>query len=255
MLNVLVADDEEIARNIILILLERRADIGKIWTAENGESALALAQQHNPDLIFLDIEMPILNGIMVAAHAPKESAVIFTTAYNQFAVKAFELNAVDYLLKPYADNRFNEAIERAKTRHTSGRSNLEGKLDRLLNMVKSEQPALYSKKLVVRESKRIRLFNFEDIAYVKGAGNYVEIHFQDKQMHLFRITMNQVEKQLPSNQFSRVHKSVIANLELVTELKSTGQGEFELVLKNGAKIPISRRLKGTFERFLIDPDG
>jgi two-component system LytT family response regulator len=116
MLKVLIVDDEVLARETIKLLLSSLVDVTHVYEAQNGEQALALANQHQPNIIVLDIEMPVMSGIELAKHLPKNSVVIFATAYNQHAVEAFNLNSVDYLLKPFDDDRFYVAFERAKVR-------------------------------------------------------------------------------------------------------------------------------------------
>lgn len=189
MLKVLVADDERIARNIISLLLKELPDVGEVIEAEDGLKALAAVEQHDPDIIFLDIQMPGQTGIQLAEKLNPNTVVIFVTAYDEYAVNAFELSAADYLLKPFEDKRFFEAMERAKRQLRTQDPNKSNDLETLVKYALTERKSAYKSKLVVKEPGRIRLLDVKQINYIAGAGNYAEVHMFDSTMVLHRETL------------------------------------------------------------------
>ncbi len=243
MLKVLVADDERIARNIISLLLKKMPDVGEVIEAEDGNQALEAVTTHNPDIIFLDIQMPGQTGIQLAEKLTPDNVVIFITAYDEYAVNAFELSAVDYLLKPFEDKRFFEAMERAKRQLSSQDESQSKDLETLVKYALSERQSAYKSRLVVKEPGRIRLLDIKQINYIAGAGNYAEVHLFDGTMVLHRETLTTLEQQLDSAVFARIHRSTIVRRNSIVELRPNDKGDYSVLLKNGAELTLSRRNK------------
>ncbi|GAB5379448.1 MAG: LytTR family DNA-binding domain-containing protein [Aliiglaciecola sp.] len=249
MMKALVVDDEKLARQNLTILLSKREDVHHVFEAKDGLEAIELAKRYQPDLIYLDIEMPIKNGIEVAEELMGLSAIIFVTAYDNYAIQAFQLNAIDYLLKPYDDERFTKATDKA-IRHI-GRPNHSdiGALTELLKTMKDERLSRYKSRLVVKDPGKIRLLPVNDVEYVMGSGNYVEIHMQDGTHFLHRETMFSIENQLDPMVFIRVHRSSIVNVSFISELLHNERGDYRVKMKSGKEIPVSRANKNRLLQF------
>lgn len=249
MLKVLVADDERIARNIIVLLLKAMDDVGDVIEAEDGNQALKAAEQHDPDIIFLDIQMPGQTGIQLAEKLKSECVVVFVTAYDEYAVNAFELSAVDYLLKPFEDKRFYEAFGRAKRQLEKNTKSDFEEMETLINYALSERQSAYKSRLVVKEPGRIRLVETKEINYIAGAGNYAEVHLFDESMVLHRETLTTLEQQLDPSLFARIHRSTIVRKNSIVELRPNDKGDYLVLLKSGKQLTLSRRNKHKLEDF------
>lgn len=247
MLNILIADDESLARETIKMLLSNQQDVAKIFEAEDGNQALALAEQFKPQIIFLDIEMPGITGIELAKNLPSDCVVIFATAYNEFAVTAFELNAIDYLLKPFDDDRFYAALERARTRLREEQLEDYSKISEAIQQMLHEQQRPYRERLVIRDPGRIRLVDVEQINYITGAGNYAEIHLNDGKQILHRETLSSLEEQLDPNVFVRIHRSSIVRRSCISELRPNDKGDYSVILHTGEVLTLSRRNRAKLE--------
>ncbi|GAA6182792.1 MULTISPECIES: LytR/AlgR family response regulator transcription factor [Aliiglaciecola] len=241
MLNVLIADDEYLARETIKVLLSNESDIGNIYEAEDGNQALSLVSEFKPDVVFLDIEMPKISGIQVAKHVPPESVIIFATAYNEHAVEAFELNAIDYILKPYDDERFFKALERARAKITGEQQDDYAKLSEAIQQMLYEQQKAYRERLVIRDPGRIRLIDVAQITFISGAGNYAEIHLDDGKHVLHRETLSTLEEQLNPQEFVRIHRSSIVRRSAISELRPNDKGDYSVILQSGEVLTLSRR--------------
>ncbi len=237
MKKILVADDEPLARDSIKALLQKEDDNLEVHEAQNGEQALEIAWLEKPDLVFLDVQMPGVSGVEVAQELPAGTLVIFTTAYDEYAVKAFELNALDYLLKPFKNIRFFEAYEKAKEKFTA--LNLQSAAAE--SDSDAQQP--FKTRLVIKEPKRVRVVEVEQIKYITGAGNYVELHLFNGNTLLYRETMAKLESHLDTSEFRRIHRSTIIRLSTITELQPNYQGDYTVLLDNGEQLILSRRYK------------
>lgn len=241
MLKILVADDEPLARETIKMLLQEQSDISEIIEAGDGNKTLELAEEHQPDIIFLDIEMPGRSGIELAKYLPVNSVVVFATAYNEHAVAAFELNAVDYLLKPFDDGRFYAAYEKAKQRLKDDDGEDIGKITDIIQQMMGEKQKQYKERLVIRDPGRIRLVDVDNINYITGAGNYAEIHLNDGTQVLHRETLSVLEQQLDPAIFVRIHRSSIVRRSCVSELRPNDKGDYSVILHSGEVLTLSRR--------------
>jgi two-component system LytT family response regulator len=243
MLKVLIADDERIARDIIALLLSRQTGIETIEEARDGAQVLEKVQQSRPDIIFMDIQMPGTTGIQLAKLLDPSIVIVFVTAYDEFALAAFELNATDYLLKPFEDKRFFTAWERAKKKVLEKVKTDYVKLAELVNHMKDGIQKNHKSRLLVKEPGRIKLIDVEQINFITGAGNYVELHLFDDKVILHRETLTVLEGQLDPALFIRIHRSSIVRLSSLQELQSNDNGDYTVVLKSGDILTLSRSNK------------
>ena len=241
MLKILIADDETLARQTIKLLLVSETDIAEIYEAQDGNTAVKIANEIKPDIVFLDIEMPGISGLEVVKHMPEQCVVIFATAYNEFAVTAFELNAIDYLLKPFEDERFYSALEKARQKIHEGKKEDLARVGQLFQKMFDGQHTQYRDRLVIRDLGRIRLIDIEKITYICGAGNYAEIHLDDGKKILHRETLSVLESQLDPLFFVRIHRSSIVRRSSVSELRPNEKGNYSVILVSGAVLTLSRR--------------
>lgn len=245
----LIADDEPLARRRIRDLLVVEKDVQIIAECSNGTQTLQEAQEHRPDLLFLDVQMPKLNGFEViealgSEHLP---VVIFTTAHDEHAIRAFEVNALDYLLKPFTEERFRKALQRAREqlkRETSNPS--EPKISALLDHVHKDKPG----RILVRSPERIVFLKPEEIDHVEAAGNYVVLHAGGER-HILRETTAAMETRLAPSGFLRISRSVIVNLARVREVQPVSPSRYSVVLKNGARLEMTCGL-GTLQSRLSE---
>ncbi len=229
-LRVLIVDDEPLARASLRGLLARDHEIELAGEATNGEEALALIKREGPDLVFLDVEMPGMGGLEVldALETNERPAFVFTTAFQEYALKAFEAQALDYLLKPFDDTRFHEVLVRAKERL---------RRDALARRVEKQEA--YSPRLSFHKEGRVEVIDVEKLDWVQAADQYAILHIGEEST-LVRKPMADLERLLDPAHFSRVHRSAIVALNRVTRLESLGSGTGRLLLKDGTWVPVSR---------------
>ena len=236
----LIVDDEPLARERLATLLGGEQDIEVIGQSRDGEEAITAIQDHSPDLVFLDVQMPQMNGFEVieAVGSERMPLVIFVTAYDQHALKAFQVRALDYILKPFDRERFSEALQRARKQIERDETGDLGR--RLLALVKDlrkDQPK--TDRLVVKSGGRLFFLRMDEIDWIEAAGNYVKLHVGNDS-HLIRETMNAVESKLSPDMFVRIHRCHIVNIEQVRELQPWFNGEYVVFLKNGTRLTLSR---------------
>jgi two-component system LytT family response regulator len=227
-MQVLVVDDEELARSNLTVLLRRDPDIAAIAECASGAEAIEAIRQTKPHLVFLDVQMPECAGFdvleMLGSDLPP--AIIFVTAHDEYALRAFEAGALDYLLKPFDDARFRRALQRAK--------------DRLAHYARVQpQPA---QRLVVKAPGQVLFLDVADIDWIEAAGYYACLHVARK-THVMRRTLSDLERDLGEEQFIRIHRSVIVNLQRISGLELRDTGEYEVVLKSGVRLRLSRRFR------------
>ncbi|WP_334015831.1 LytR/AlgR family response regulator transcription factor [Alteromonas sp. S167] len=246
MLKVLVADDERLARETIKVLLNEREEVTEIWEACNGDDAISLANLHHPDVVILDIEMPQKNGLEVAQLLPPHCIIVFVTAFNEHAIEAFELSAVDYILKPFDDERFHKMLNKISERVTD-KNTLD--LTQISDVIKqaTHKPEQYKTRLIVRDPGRIRLVDVSSIIYIGGAGNYAELHLDDGNVILHRETLTSLESQLDPSLFLRIHRSTIVRRNAICELSPTEKGDYNVTLRSGECVVLSRRNRDKLE--------
>lgn len=244
----LIVDDEPLARQGIRLLLQKEPDITIIGECANGAEALAFAQRETPSLMFLDVQMPGLDGFGLLAALPpgKIPVIIFVTAYDRHAVKAFEVSATDYVLKPLKAARFREALQRARQQLQSrDTSELHDRLQALLNVTKPE--STYPTQLSIKNGERTVFVRVSELDYIEAAANYVILHV-GQQNHILRETLTNLETRLSPKSFLRVHRSFIVNLARVSGLKPASRGEHVLTLKNGKELPLTRGVREIQQR-------
>jgi two-component system LytT family response regulator len=247
---VVIVDDELLARQIIREMLSDDPEIAIVAECVNGSDAIEAIQTHQPDLVFLDIQMPETAGFEVldALNGQRMPIVIFVTAYDQYAVRAFEYHALDYLLKPFDSERFQAAVSRAKAQTRRDRN---GELDKrilaLLQALKSESK--YVERLVIKNGGRVFFLESSEIDWVEAEGNYVRLH-TGKRSHMLRETIGSLEEQLDPKRFLRVHRSTIVKLDSIRELQPWFHGEYHIILHNGTKLTLSRNYREQLQSVL-----
>ena len=245
----LIVDDEELARDRLRSLLSRESRIEVIGEAGDGKAALAEIEKAKPDLVFLDVQMPELNGFEVIEALDPETRpnVVFCTAHDKFALKAFDVHAVDYLLKPFDKERFQTAIQRAISKVDLQRGGQkDSAVNAVLKEVKSAGPV---ERLLVKSEGRVLLIKVNDIDFVEAADNYVNLRV-GKESHMMRETMGSLEGKLPPDKFMRISRSTIVNVERIQELQPMFHGEYIVLLKNGTKLTLSRSYRDKLDRLL-----
>jgi two-component system, LytTR family, response regulator len=231
---VVIADDEEPARRLLLEYLRAHPRWSVVGHAKNGLEAVKLTQQENPDLLLLDVQMPKLDGFEVLGLVAPEVAVVFITAFDEYAVRAFEVHAVDYLLKPFSAERFGQALARAETRLGESR-----KVAAPVLAQAARAPDSHLERLVLRDGAELIIIPTSSIHYVRGQDDYVEV-FHDARSSLTQQTLQHLEASLDPRQFVRVHRSYLLNVSRVARVEPWGQGSKLAVLKDGRTVPVSR---------------
>jgi len=243
-ISVIIADDEPLARERVRSILNDEADVEIVAECADGAQALKETQKRQPDLLFLDVQMPRLNGFEVLEALWQSQAlspspipvVIFTTAHDEHAIRAFEFNALDYLLKPFTEARFKISLQRARARLEKSARPADPQLKGLLSQLHA--PVAGGGRILVRSAERILFLKPEEIVRVEAAGNYVVLH-SGKEQHIIRDTISAMEARLASAGFMRISRSVIVNLACIREIQPVGSGKYSLLLKNGARLDMT----------------
>lgn len=235
MSNVIVIDDEPLARSIVVEYLQTHPDLTLVAECSDGFQGVKAIMRHKPDLVFLDIQMPKINGFETLELLDHMPAVIFTTAYDEYAIKAFERNAIDYLLKPYSKERFDSAIEKWMI---SRKGSWSGKEIHHLLDNPAKQPDEQNR-IVVKNGSDIRIVPTHDVQYIEAFDDYVKI-FTKETYFLKKKTMNYYEGVLDKNKFFRTHRSFIINLQELTRVEPLEKNTYIALLKSGKRIPLSR---------------
>lgn len=231
MTTAIIIDDEALARENIKNHLDDFSEIKVVAECANGFEGFKAINEHQPQLVFLDIQMPKINGFEMLELIDNRPAIIFTTAFDEYALKAFEKGAVDYLLKPFPKERFNQAIKK----YLSQEKNYTGKAVEEFTIDMPER----QNRIVVKDKDNIRIIPVEDIRYIEANDDYVMIYTEAKK-HLKKATMQLLEKSLNPNQFIRVHRSYLININQLSKIEPYGKNNHIGILRQGAKIPISR---------------
>jgi two-component system LytT family response regulator len=251
---IVIADDEPLARRKIRILLDSEPDVQVVAECQDGGQTLSAIRACRPDLLLLDIQMPDLDGFQVLSEiSPEEMpVVIFTSAYDQYAIRAFEAHALDYLLKPFDQGRLHQAIERARfeLRQSKDRE-ITHRILELLSRVKSDkQPVPESEgRLVIKTKGRIVFLNLDEIDWVEAAANYVRLN-AGKESYLLRETISRTSERLNPNHFIRIHRSMIVNVRKIKELIPVNSGEYVVVLHSGKELSCSRGFRANLQNLI-----
>jgi two-component system LytT family response regulator len=239
-----IVDDEELARGIVIEFLGPHPDIQVIAECANGFEAVKAITELKPDLVFLDIQMPKLNGFEVLEVVDRKLSVIFVTAYDQYAVKAFEVHAVDYLLKPFNKARFDEALVRARLRITR---NENPPLDDLVRFARTRESPL--ERILVRDGTKVHVITAEKIDYIEAQDDYAAIRSEGR-THLKQQRLAELESLLDGKRFVRIHRSYILNVERLVRLELYAKDSRMAILKDGTKLPVSRAGHAKLKRLL-----
>jgi two-component system LytT family response regulator len=238
----LIVDDEPLAREGIRLHLSRHRDIEIVGEAGDGDEAVALIDDLKPDLLFLDVQMPALDGFAVLesianSHLP---VVVFVTAYDQYALRAFDTHAFDYLLKPFPAARFDEALGRARGEIASRGSDATRR--RLLELLAARAVENYVTRFVVRHGERYLLVKADDVHSFEASGNYIRLR-TDRGSYMVRMTMGELEKKLDPSRFARIHRSTVVNIERIKDITPAWHGDFEVQLADGHRLRLSRNFR------------
>lgn len=239
----LIVDDEPLARLRIREALEKIPDAETVGECADAEEAISAIRSLRPDLIFLDVQMRNTSGfdVIEALPGPQSPFVIFVTDHADHALRAFRVNALDYLLKPFEPTRLHEAFDRARRQIMLSRgSEISGRLTALIDRLAMRTATL--ERFIVKKNGRILLIRANEVDWIEAAGNYVEIHV-GKAQYLLREALSSLEQQLDADRFRRIHRSKIVNLDRVRELDTVFNGELEVVLQDGTRLPFSRRYR------------
>jgi len=248
-MRVLLVDDEPLARKRVRRFLRTEADFEVLEDCENGEQAIAAIGKYSPDVIFLDVQMPSVSGFDVinAIGAERMPFTVFTTAYDQYAIRAFEAQALDYLLKPISRIRFQAVLERVRGAVRQKRQQLDTQLfDVLLRQQVSSRSLT---RILIKSEGRTVVLNAGEIDWIQAEGNYVRVN-TGTTSHLLRQTLAHMEGHLDANRFLRIHRSTIVNIDRVNELRPASHGDFVLLLRDGKRLRLSRTYRDQARKFL-----
>ena len=258
-LRVLIVDDEMLGRERVASLLREHSDVDIVGMAGDGNAAVDAIREHHPDVVFLDYEMPGRNGFDVvreigAEHMP---VTIFITAHDEHALRAFEVSALDYLVKPFDDERFEQALKRA--RRVVELNQVDRLRDQLLSVLQggpgleSQRPSApaspYLERIAVETKGKVRVVPVAQIDYILASDVYAELHVGDRR-YIVRESLNSLEQKLDPKVFMRIHRSVIVRLELVDLFLKGEGGDYEVQLKNGTRLRVSRSRREALEQRL-----
>ena len=248
-LRTVIVDDEKPAREKLSILLAPESDVKVVAQCENGSSAIAALKENRPDLLLLDISLPDMDGFAVLKALPAQElpVVIFTTAYDQYAIRAFEAHALDYLLKPFDHQRLREALHRARL---AVRSQTERVLtNKLLTILQGTRAGSPDRRFLVRSGGRVVFLAYDEVEWIEAAANYVRLH-AGKACHTLRGSISSIATKLPEDQFVRIHRSTIVNVRTIKELQPCNSGEFIVVLQSGKELSCSRGYAAELRRLI-----
>jgi two-component system LytT family response regulator len=254
-LRALVVDDEPLARAHLRSLLAADPEVDVVGESGNGRDAVRAVRELEPDLVFLDIQMPELDGFEVvqAIGVDRMPVVVFVTAFDEYALRAFQVHALDYLLKPVDRERFREALARAKAQVVRGRAQgVNGQLAALVRQLDARrEKALVAERLAIKVGGKILFLRVDDIDWVEAVDNHARLHV-GRQTHLVRDTLTRLETRLPAGRFLRVHRSTIVNVSRIVEVQPWFQGDYVLILADGTRVTTGRSYRQKVQRFLAE---
>ena len=265
-IRVVIADDEQLARERLRRLVDAENDLEVSAICADGDAAVKAVLANPPDLLFLDVQMPgrdgfgVVEALLPAIPAERMPLVVFVTAYDQHALRAFEAHAVDYLVKPFDDERFAAMLEHVRRRVRQSRVEVTtGRLRALLGRAESESdsdsiletaagekadgPLIH---LVLRTGNRSKLIRTEHVDWISADGVYARVHVEGAS-YLIRTPMHELETRLDATRFVRIHRSTIVNIDRVREVHTIDRGEYAVVLENGTKLKLGRSRKAQLE--------
>ena len=231
-----IVEDSRLARNELKELLKAHAEITLVGEAENVDDGLKLIEEHKPDMLFLDINMPEKDGFELLELLDEVPITVFTTAYDEYAIKSFEYNALDYLLKPINEKRFAIAIEKVKEKLTSNAEESDSQVQRLTG----------NSQIFIKDGEKCWLVKIGDISLLEIVGNYTRVFFQDEKPLLYK-SLNQVEEKLPEKYFFRANRQQIINTNFIQNVVPWFNGKLKLTMKSGEEVEVSRRQSYLFK--------
>lgn len=241
----IIVDDEKLAREITKNYLAEFSEVEILTECANGFDAIKKINELKPDIVFLDIQMPKISGFEMLELLEQPPIIIFTTAYDQYAIKAFEVNAVDYLLKPFSSERFNEAVKKAFT-YLQDRFEYDSAIKNIVD--ENDKKIEFLERVVIKDGSKISIVPVETIKWIEAQDDYVMIN-SDIGRFLKQKTMKYFENHLDENAFIRIHRSYIINVDFIQHLEQTGKESYQIILKNGKQLPVSKtglnKLKNT----------
>jgi two-component system LytT family response regulator len=247
MTSVLIVDDEAPARAVLREMLAQEGDIEILGECANGHEAVKAAGELKPEVMFLDIEMPKLNGFEVLELVDPQIAVVFVTAYDSYALKAFEVHAVDYVLKPYRAERLREALTRARTR-------VDQRPEPAVIAAAARPAGQYAHRVVVKDGSRIHLIPVEKLDYAQAQDDYVALASEGKS-YLKTQTMGSLEASLDPETFVRVHRSFLVRLDRIRSIELYAKNSHVAILADGTKVPVSREGHARLKELLGESGG
>jgi two-component system LytT family response regulator len=233
-LRIVVADDEELARSLVREYLKESADVEIVAECANGFQAVKAVTELKPDLLLLDIQMPRLDGFEVLDLVGRETNVIFITAYDQYAIRAFDVHAVDYLLKPFSAERLAEALDRAKKKIDRGESTAPAAL-----VTEARAPGSRSDRILIRDASDVHVIPVMKIDYLEAQDDYVCYRAEGKR-YLKQQTLADAETVLDAARFVRIHRSYILNIDRLAKLELYAKDSHAAILRDGTRLPVSR---------------
>ena len=243
LLKVVIVDDEDLARMLLREYCTQLGGIEILAECSNGFEAVKAVAEHKPDAVFLDVQMPKLDGFEVLELIGAETPIVFVTAFDQYAMKAFEAHAVDYLLKPYSLERFQKSIEKLRALPKSAPTGLA-------SLAAEVRPADHRpERIVVRDGAKVHIIPLHKLDYVEAQDDYVALR-SDKRNFLKQQTLSSLEEQLDARRFVRVHRSYIVNIERIARIEPFTKDSRVLVLQDGSQIPVSRTGHGKLKEIL-----
>lgn len=248
-LRAVIADDERLSRQALRAQLQKRGDIVIVAECADGMTALSAIEREEPDVVFLDIRMPHLDGfeLLERLDTTARPAVVFVTAYDEHAIRAFDVHAVDYLLKPFDETRLAAAVERALSRRRE--QNLSSRIEGVMSgLAPDAAERRFARRLLMRETGRASFVQTADIDWIEALGSDVRLHIGE-QSHTMRTPISQLERRLDPSQFMRIHRSTIVNLDRIAHIEPYGGSDYQVVLRDGTKLRVSR---GSRDRLLKD---
>lgn len=234
MIKCIIIDDEPLARLVVREYLGGFKEVEILQECGDGFDGIKAIMQHKPDIIFLDIQMPKINGFEMLELLDPAPDVIFTTAFDEYAIKAFDNNAIDYLLKPFSKDRFEKAFEKWLANRAQANPNATHTFTENRERNQDE-----NSRIVVKTHHQIRIIPVHEIIYLEAYDDYVKIHTADG-LFVKKRTMNSFEQGLNPNEFVRVHRSYIIKLDQLTRIEQPEKESHLALLKNGARVPLSK---------------
>jgi two-component system LytT family response regulator len=228
-----IVDDEELSRVLVKDYLSSHPDIEVVAECANGFEAVRAVNDLKPDLLFLDIQMPKLDGFEVLELIGNDVEVLFITAYDEYALRAFEVHALDYLLKPFSAERFGEALDQARAKLRRPNASVERD-----SAIRRDESAMLDR-ILIRNGPKVHVIGVEQIDYIQAQGDYVGITVAGK-THLKHQTLSTLEEQLDPSRFVRIHRSSLLNIDRLDRIELYSKDSYEAILDDGTRLPISR---------------